>query len=148
MNIWDKRFMDLAIMVGSWTDCVRPERQIGAVVAKGNTLLGVGYNKVPAPLKSCIERGECIRQKDKIESGTHQEYCYTVCAEQIAIMQALKNHPDLKDATIYTTHTPCAICARWIINAGITRIVYRTQYTDKFSFKLLKEAGIKLEQLD
>lgn len=147
MNIWDKKFMDLAEYVGKWSDCLRPERQMGAVVAKGDRVLGIGYNKVPGEIKSCRERGVCIRVAEGIESGTRQEYCYTICAEQNAIMQALETHSDLKDATIYTSHTPCAICARWIISAGITRIVYRTPYTDKFSLKLLDEAGVKLEQL-
>ncbi|MBQ7977717.1 MAG: cytidine/deoxycytidylate deaminase family protein [Clostridia bacterium] len=146
MKIWDKRFMEMAMLVGTWSDCIRPERKIGAVVANGENLLGVGYNKVPGNMKSCIERGECIRKKNNIESGTHQEFCYTICAEQNAIKQALMNQSDLNGATIYVSHTPCAICARWIISTGIKRVVYHSPYTDSFSLQLLKEAGVKLEK--
>ena len=147
MNIWDKRFMQLAELIGTWTNCVRPERQIGAVVARGEDVLGMGYNKVPTPLQSCTDKGVCYRKQHNVESGTHQELCYSICAEQNAISQALKEHCDLSGATIYISHTPCAICARWIISVGIKRIVYHTPYTDKFALQLLKEAGVQLEQL-
>lgn len=146
MNIWDKRFMDLAVMIGTWTNCVRLDRQIGAVVARDDKILGMGYNKVPSPLQSCVERGECIRKKANVESGTRQEFCYSICAEQNAILQALKEGHDMKGATIYISHTPCGVCARWIIDVGIKRVVYRTPYTDKFSLEMLKEGGVKLEQ--
>ena len=147
MTIWDKRFMELAELVGTWTNCARPERRIGAVVTRGEQVLGIGYNKVPSMLKSCIDKGVCYRKQNNIESGTHQELCYSICAEQNAITDALQHYRDLNGATIYISHTPCAICARWIIEVGITRIVYHTPYTDKFALELLKEAGIILEQI-
>lgn len=146
-NIWDERFMAMAEMVGSWTNCIRADRKVGAVIVKDNSILGIGFNGAPAGLKSCAERGECIRQKMKIQSGTHQEICYAVCAEQNAISQAIRNNRDLSGATIYISHTPCAICARWIINVGIKRVVYKAEYTDKFSFELLKEAGVTLQKI-
>lgn len=146
MNIWDKRFMDLAVMLGTWTNCARPDRKIGAVIARDEEILGMGYNKVPKPLKSCIEKGVCYRKANNIESGTHQELCYSICAEQNAVLQALKEGRDMHGATIYISHTPCGVCARWIIDAGITRVVYRSPYTDEFSIQMLKEAGVKLEQ--
>ncbi len=147
MTVWDKRFIELATLVGSWTNCARPERRIGAVVARGDEILGMGYNKVPSPLKSCLDKGVCYRKENGIESGTHQELCYSICAEQNAITEALRHYGDLTGATIYISHTPCAICARWIIEVGIKRIVYHTPYTDKFALNLLKEAGIVLEQV-
>lgn len=147
LDIWDKRFMELAEMVGSWTNCVREDRKIGAVVVKDNNVLGMGFNGVPKGIPSCQETGECIRKKLNIKSGNNLEICYSICAEQNAIIQAYKNHNDLNGATIYVTHTPCALCARWIINAGIKRIVYKEAYTDKFSIELLKTAGITLEKI-
>ncbi len=146
-NIWDDRFMQMADLISNWSDCIREERKIGAVIASGKNLISIGFNATPDGVKSCAERGECIRRKNNIESGTRQEICYTLCAEQNAILDALSSGKDLSKATIYITHTPCAICARCIIKSGIKRIVYHTEYTDKFSLQLLKEAGIKLEKI-
>ena len=146
-NIWDERFMQMAEFVSNWSDCIREERKIGAVVASGKNLISIGFNSAPEGIKTCAERGECIRKQFQIESGTRQEICYTLCAEQNAIFDAVKSGRDLSNATIYITHTPCAICARWIIKSGIKRIVYHAEYTDKFSLQLLTEAGIKLDKI-
>ena len=95
---------------------------------------------------SCKERGECLRNKLGIESGTRQEVCYAIHAEQNAIVQAAKMGVSLEGATIYITHQPCSMCARMIINSGIKRIVYLEGYPDEFSLELLESANIVLEK--
>ena len=144
---WDKRFMQVAELVGSWTSCIRPNRAVGAVIVRNNRILATGYNGAPAGVKSCKERGVCLRNQLGIESGTRQEMCYAVHAEQNAIAQAAKMGHSLEGTTIYITHSPCSICTRLIINAGITRVVFKQNYPDEFSLSLLKEADIKFEQL-
>ena len=52
----------------------------------------------------------------------------------------------VEGATLYCTHQPCVICAKMIINSGITRIVYREGYPDEFSLQLLAEAGVSIER--
>ena len=146
-NMWDKRYMDVAKLVGSWSTCIRENRQVGAVIVKDNRIVSTGYNGAPSGVKSCVERGECIRDKMGIESGTRQEICYSVHAEQSAIIQAAKMGISINDSTIYVTHQPCSLCARMIINSGIKRIVYEQDYPDKFSLTLLKESKIELVKL-
>ena len=51
----------------------------------------------------------------------------------------------IEGATIYITHQPCIICAKMIINAGISRIVIRRGYPDEMSREMLREAGLKVE---
>lgn len=140
---WDKRFVDMVNLVASWSSCIR--RQVGAVIVKDKRVLGVGYNGAPAGVKSCNERGVCIRDKQGIQSGTNRELCYAVCAEQNAILEAGKSRCDLRDSTMYCSLTPCSTCAKLIINAGIKRVVCLDKYPDDFSLKLLKEAGVQLE---
>lgn len=144
---WDKRFMSVAKLVATWSSCVRPNRQVGSVIVRNKRILSTGYNGAPAGVKSCAERGECLREKLCIESGTRQEVCYAVHAEQNAIAQAAKMGHSLEGATIYITHSPCSICTRLIINSGIKRVVFNENYPDEFSLKLLQEAGIEFEQL-
>ena len=63
-------------------------------------------------------------------------------------MDALKNGEDLSGATIYTTLSPCALSARWIINSGIKKVVYMSNYMDPFSDSLLTEAGVKVKEVE
>lgn len=144
MNKWDKRFADMADLVGSWSSCYQEGRQVGAVIVKDNRILATGYNGAPSGVVSCKEKGECLRKKLNIPSGTRQETCYAVHAEQNAICQASKLGISVKGATIYVTHQPCTICTKMIINSGITRVIYKHGYPDEFSVTLLKEAGVEL----
>jgi len=145
--MWDKRFMDLAKNVASWSSCVRKGRQVGAVIVKNKRILTTGYNGAPAGVMSCKERGFCLRDKLNIPSGTRAEMCYAIHAEQNAVIQAAKMGVKVEGATIYVTHQPCSVCTRILINAGISRIVYEQEYPDAFSLELLKEAGIELVHL-
>jgi len=141
---WDKRFLELAKSVSSWSSCVRAGRQVGAVIVKDKRILTTGYNGAPAGVKSCKDRGFCLRDKLNIPSGTRAEMCYAIHAEQNAVIQAAKMGVSVEGATIYVTHQPCSVCTRILINAGIKRIVYEQEYPDAFSLELLKEAGIEL----
>ena len=141
---WDKRFMEMAYNVASWSSCVRSGRQVGSVIVKDKRILTTGYNGAPSGVKTCKEKGFCLRDKLNIPSGTRAEMCYAIHAEQNAVIQAAKMGISVEGATIYVTHQPCSVCTRILINAGIKRIVYSHEYPDDFSLQLLKEAGIEL----
>ena len=51
-------------------------------------------------------------------------------------------------AGLRTCHQPCSVCAKMIINAGISRVVYLLGYPDEFSLRIFEEAGILLEKFD
>lgn len=146
MDKWDKRFMEMAYLVATWSSCFREGRQIGAVITKNKRILTTGYNGAPSGVKNCVEKGECLRDKMQIPSGTRAEFCYAVHAEQNAIIQAAKLGVSVEGATLYCTHQPCSICAKMIVNSGISRVVYREGYPDDFAKKIMDEAGIILEK--
>ena len=146
MDKWDLRFMELTEQVGSWASCLR--RKVGAIIVKEKRVMATGYNGAPTGIRSCVERGECLRIKNNIVSGTHAELCYAAHAEQNAIIQAAKYGVSIEGATLYCTHQPCVICAKMIINAGIERVVFKEGYPDEFSMKLFEEAGTKVEKIE
>ncbi len=146
MDKWDSRFMEMALTVANWSSCVQENRHVGAVITKDKRILTTGYNGASSGIKSCVERGTCIRRELNIPSGTRHEICYAVHAEQNAIAQAAKLGISVENATIYVTHQPCVICAKIIINSGIKRIVYKEGYPDEFSMKIFEEAGVKIEK--
>lgn len=134
-------FMKMAEVASTMTTCKR--RAVGAIIVKDKQVLSTGYNGAPKNTYHCIDRG-CMRDELGIPSGKSPELCRAVHSEQNAIIQAALNGRNTCGATIYCTHQPCVICAKMIINAGITTVVYRNDYPDDFSLELMKEAGLKL----
>ena len=41
MDKWDRRFMEMAHLVSTWTSCFAEGRAIGAVIVKGGKIIGV-----------------------------------------------------------------------------------------------------------
>ena len=142
MDKWKKRFMLLTEHIATWSSCLR--RQVGAVIVKDKRIMTTGYNGAPAGVKTCIERGSCMRNEMNSPSGTHAELCYAAHAEQNAIIQAAKEGISLKGCVLYCTHQPCVVCAKMIINSGIKEVIYKEGYPDEFSQKICEEAGVKL----
>lgn len=146
MDKWDKRFVELAHTISGWSSCFKKDRKIGAVIVRNKRILTTGYNGAPAGIKSCRDKGECLRINRGIASGTHHELCYAIHAEQNAIIQAAKLGVSIDGATLYCTHYPCVICAKMIVNAGISRLVYVHDYPDDFSAEILSEGGVAVER--
>lgn len=145
---WDDRFIELSKQIANWSSCFQSGRKIGAIIVKNKRIVTTGYNGAPAGLKSCVERGECMRRRLNIPSGTRHELCYAIHAEQNAIIQAAKLGISIDGATLYCTHQPCAICAKMIINAGIVRVVYAEGYPDDFSLEIFDEANVLLQKYE
>ena len=141
---WDKRFMELAHTIAQWSSCYQENRHIGAVIVRNKRILTTGYNGAPAGVISCAERGECMRRRLNIPSGTHHELCYAIHAEQNAIIQAAKLGVSIEGATMYCTHQPCVICAKMIVNSGIARVIYQEGYPDEFSLSIFREARVEV----
>ena len=148
MNKWDERFMQMAETVATWSSCYQENRHIGAVIVKDKRILTTGYNGAPQGITSCSERGICLRRERNIPSGTMQEVCYAVHAEQNAICQAAKLGVSIEGATLYCTHQPCVICARIIINSGVKKVIYKHGYPDEFSLQLFKESNVEIVKFD
>jgi len=140
---WDEYFMDIAHMCARRTTCRR--RQIGAVLVKGTRLLATGYNGVPTGIEHCLDRG-CLREQLGIPSGQQHELCRGLHAEQNALIQAARNGISIDGASVYCTAQPCVLCAKMLINAGITEIIYDLEYPDPLALEMLHEAGITLRQ--
>lgn len=144
MNKWDERFMQMAETVAGWSSCFQENRHVGAVIVKDKRIVATGYNGAPAGIKSCAERGECLRRVRNIASGTMQEVCYAVHAEQNAIIQAAKLGIPLDGAVMYVTHQPCVICTRMIINSGVKKVIYKNGYPDDFALQLFAESNVEI----
>lgn len=138
----DPWFLKMASVIAERSTCRR--HHVGAVAVINKRILSTGYNGAPAGIKDCLELG-CLREH--IKSGTQQEICRAVHAEQNVIIQAALHGNSLSGSTIYCTHTPCILCAKMLVNAGIARFVSSSEYADKEYILLFRDANIQLDKL-
>lgn len=139
---WDEYFMDICRMVGTRGTCDRGRS--GCVIVKDKRLVSTGYVGSPIGLPHCDDAGHEMHTVTK-EDGTISRHCIrTTHAEQNAICQAARYGIALNGATLYCKMTPCYICAKMIINAGITRVVSEKDYkTGARTKEIFKNAGIE-----
>ena len=139
---WDEYFMKIAMLVSERSTCLR--HHVGAIIVKNRRVITTGYNGAAAGVRDCLELG-CLRNELGIKSGERHEICRAIHAEQNAIIQAAKHGQDIEGATIYCTHSPCIICAKMVVNAGIKKFITYGNYPDIGGVKdLLDEAGVEL----
>ena len=141
----DEYFLKIASVVAERATCRR--HHVGAVAVRDKHILSTGYNGAPAGLADCLELG-CLRDELGIASGTRQETCRGIHAEQNAIIQASLHGVSLEGATIYCTHTPCNLCAKMLVNARIKRYVSFGHYDDPSFVALFKDAGVIVDIKD
>jgi len=133
--------MAMAELASKRSTCIR--RQVGAVLVKDNQVLSTGYNGAPKGLPNCCDLNECLRQTMNIPSGQRHELCRAVHAENNAITQCAVNGVSCKGATLYVTASPCIMCIKQIINAGIVKIVASEIYPDEMSIKMIEQCNIE-----
>lgn len=139
----DQYFMQIAIVVAKRSTCLH--NQVGALFVKNKRILTTGYNGAPAGLEHCDVVG-CAREN--VQSGTHHELCRAVHAEQNAIIQAAMHGISIEGATLYCTHQPCILCAKMMINARVTKVVFMHSYPDQTALDFLELAGIEVERVE
>ena len=137
---WNEYFMDITSLVARRSTCMR--RQVGAVMVKEKNILATGYNGTPSGITHCDVTG-CLREQLNVPSGERHELCRGLHAEQNAIIQAARHGVNISDSVLYCTNSPCIICTKMLINAGIRKVVYLQGYSDNLSLEMLDEAGIE-----
>jgi len=144
---WEEYFMKMAFLVSERSTCLR--HHVGAIIVKNRHVLTTGYNGAASHTKDCLELG-CLRDQLKIPSGERHEICRAVHAEQNAIIQAGLHGVATEGGTLYCTHSPCIICAKMIVNAGIKKVITCSDYPDNYNLviDLFQEAGVEFEQIE
>lgn len=142
---WNQYFMQITQLVATRSTCMR--RQVGALLVKEKNILATGYNGVPSGITHCDVAG-CLREQLKVPSGERHELCRGLHAEQNAIIQAARHGINIEGSTLYCTDSPCIICSKMLINAGVTTVIYGRGYPDELSREMLAEAEIDALQYD
>tara|TARA_Y100001973_G_C5157362_1_gene311576 strand:- start:189 stop:620 length:432 start_codon:yes stop_codon:yes gene_type:complete len=125
---WDSVWANVATAISKRS--YDPRYQVGAiVVTSDNTqVLSVGYN------------GNYSGGPNEVESEVPGQSGF-IHAEINCLLKMDYNNPKTK--VMYLTLSPCKMCAKAIVNAGISELVYLNEYRDKTGLDILREAGIK-----
>ncbi len=140
---YDEYFMEMAHVVAKRSTCLR--RKVGAILVKEKHILSTGYNGAPKGLKHCSETG-CLREDQNVPSGERHELCRGLHAEQNAIIQAAVFGVSIKGSVLYCTSTPCVVCVKMLINAGVTEIIYAGDYPDDLAKQMMSESTLKIKR--
>ena len=133
MNKYDTTMLATAKLFGELSYCVKAK--VGAVIAKDGRILATGYNGTVSGHDNCCE----------IEiDGVLKTSPFTVHAEQNVISYCAKNGIATNGATMYITLSPCQLCAKLIVQAGIKRVVFLDLYKDTSGLKFLKDCNIEI----
>ena len=144
---WDDYFMGIAQAVATRATCDRGKS--GCVIARDKQILVTGYVGSPKGLPHCDEVGHQMKTMVH-EDGSSTQHCVrTTHAEQNAICQAAKLGVSIDDATLYCRMTPCSVCAKMIINAGIKRVVAEKRYhAGKESEEMFRISGVEFQVMN
>lgn len=131
-------YLDICETVLERGTCLR--RNFAALIVKNDEIMATGYSGAPRGRKNCSDIGVCKREELRVPRGTRYELCRSVHAEQNAIISARRH--DMIGSTLYLVGkeqstgnlvenaSPCALCKRFIINAGIEKVIIRDTEID------------------
>lgn len=129
-------YLDIAETVAERGTCLR--RNFGAIIVKNDQIISTGYVGAPRGRANCSDLGYCTREMLNVPRGQRYEICRSVHAEQNAIIHA--SRVDMLDSALYLVGKeystgeyvknacPCSMCARFIINAGISTVYVRDDH--------------------
>ncbi len=142
---WDEYFMEIAHVVARRANCLR--RKVAAVIVADRRIIATGYNGTPRGVRNCLDGG-CARCAGDAASGKDLGECVCAHAEENAIVQSAYHGISVRGGVLYCTFSPCLMCARMIINAGLVEVVYDQEYQfARQARALFREAGVVCRRL-
>lgn len=139
-----KKFIDYFMGIANLTSKLSYAKrlQVGAVIVKGNQIIGTGYNGMPTGWENNCEMKVWDKTGD-YELKTRPEVLH---AESNAIAKVSRSTESSENATMFCTHAPCIECAKLIYQSGINTLYYREQYRDDSGVNFLKQGGVNVHK--
>lgn len=124
---WDEIWMGMAHNISRRS--YDPRHQVGAIIVTqdNSQVLSLGYN------------GNYKGGPNEVESEVPGD-SGMLHAEINALLKLDYNNP--KQKAMYVTLSPCRMCSKAIINAGINEVVYDREYRDTTGLDILKSVGV------
>jgi dCMP deaminase len=119
--------------------------QVGCVIVKDNTIIGIGYNGMPSGWDNVCE---IIKHTDFTGTVVTMSKPEVLHAETNAIAKVAKSTNSTDGATMFITHAPCLDCAKLVYQSGINSVYYRDTYKNDDGLKFLEKCNIKVEKYE
>lgn len=130
---YDTKYLEMAQI---WSELSHAKRtKVGAILVKDNTIIADGYNGTPQGFEN-----DC-------EDEQNTTKWYVLHAEANAILKVARSTQSSEDSTLYVTLSPCKECAKLIVQAGIKRVLYISEYRDTTGVEFLQQSGIDCQKL-
>ena len=128
--------------------------QVGCVVVKDNTIIGIGYNGMPSGWNNDCEKRSYTNIDTKWQYLDEDGSTYSLVtrpevlhAESNALAKVARSTNSSEGASVFVTHAPCLDCAKMMYQAGINSVYYRSSYRDTSGVDFLKECSIEVKQI-
>ncbi len=127
--------------------------QVGCVVVKDNTIIGIGYNGMPSGWTNDCEEKSYTQLDANYEYLEEDGTKYSLVtkaevlhAETNALAKIAKSTNSSEGASLFVTHAPCLDCAKLIYQSGINSVYYRNNYRSDDGLDFLKTCNVKVEK--
>jgi len=139
--------------------------QVGCVIVKDNTIIGIGYNGMPSGWDNECEIVDYVDENgqdydEMVANGytfgavsdvagyvrrlTKPEVLH---AETNAIAKVARSTNSTENADMFVTCAPCIECAKLIHQSGIRRVFYGHTYRNDDGLKFLEKCNIETIQI-
>ena len=126
--------------------------QVGCVVVKDNTIIGIGYNGMPSGWTNDCEEVVDVDPSDPRydfnnftkELKTKPEVMH---AETNSLAKIARSTNSSEGAALFVTHAPCLDCAKIIHQAGINSVYYRNTYRSTDGIDFLEKCNINVKKV-
>ena len=132
----------MALMNARMSKSRRPK--VGACIVTQNGVCLTGWNGTPQGCDNNCEI-ELVPNPQKIDDLVTKPD--VIHAELNCIMKAAREGVSVMGSTLYVTYSPCHPCAAMIVQSGISRVVFQTQYRDDTGVRYLRDAGIQIAKM-
>ena len=117
--------------------------QVGCVIVKNNTIIGIGYNGTPSGWDNTCEYADYYDDGNFVIKSKPE----VLHAETNAVAKVAKSTNSTEDADLFVTHAPCIECAKLIHQSGIRRVFYRDTYRNEDGLKFLQQCNIEVNRV-
>jgi dCMP deaminase len=118
--------------------------QVGCVIVKDNTIIGIGYNGMPSGWDNVCET---VGHKDFTGTVLMKSKPEVLHAETNAIAKVSRSSNSTDNADLFVTHAPCLECAKLIYQSGIKSVFYRDTYRSEDGIKFLQNCNVEVKQI-
>jgi len=118
--------------------------QVGCVIVKDNTIIGIGYNGMPSGWDNNCEM---VKHTDFTGTVVTMSKPEILHSETNAIAKVAKSTNSTDGATMFITHAPCLDCAKLVYQSGINSVYYRNSYRNDDGIDFLKKCEVEVCQV-